>query len=116
MAGLPPKDWDPQDALANLTMEAAVFEEDNAKTVARLISEASPLAASRLVQIALYSTDERRSLEASKYLVDRVLGPVASPNGSGEETNPLEAALGAFVVEVEEHVAAAAASSEGDEA
>ena len=98
---LPPEEWDPQRALQSMVLESNFENEpDLAKITQKMVTDASPMAAQRIIQIAMFSHDERRALDASKYIVDRVLGPVTNPSGAGEEITPLEALLGDVVVDM----------------
>jgi hypothetical protein len=54
-----------------------------------------------IVQIALYSHDERRKLDASKYIVDRLLGRIGEEKDTGA-TSPLESLLADVVQTAED--------------
>lgn len=77
---------------AALTMEQATHpDETNEELTHRLFRENSPRVAMSLVHIALNGTSERLKLDAGKYIIDRVMGPV------GKETHRADSPLDAMV-------------------
>jgi len=69
-------EWDPVQALKNLTVEKA-FEsnETPAQQAKRLLSENLPVAVMSICHMATYSQIESIRFNAAKYVVDRTLGP-----------------------------------------
>jgi hypothetical protein len=86
--------WLPESAIEALNSERRTLypDETQAQTARRLMQENSPGAALSIIQIALYSPNDRLRLDASKYVIDRVLGRVGEDLNQGEDS-PLEAAL-----------------------
>ena len=86
-------DWLPDSAIEALNTERRVHtDETPAQTARRLMHENGPGAALSIIHIALYGSNERLRLDASKYVVDRVLGRVGDDVNQGEDS-PLDAAL-----------------------
>lgn len=93
------KDWDPEHDLAALTQEVDVTGKSEDAIAADIIRDAAPIAARSIVHIAMYSLDERKRLEAAKYIIDRRLGRVGEEKKDHEgEKTPLEDLLGDGVI------------------
>jgi len=90
-------DWPSDKELDAARMEAQVFGagpngegETPAATLRRLFEENSTKAALQIISLGNAAMSERVRLDASKYVVERVLGPLGSPDhgapGSLEHT------------------------------
>lgn len=80
--------WDPKTALQSLETDAVVNEEDEMKATRRLFKESAPGAAMSIIHLSMYAEHDRVRLDASKYVVERVLGPTGSDTSDAD--NPLE--------------------------
>lgn len=89
-------DWDVDQALADAVSERALLNTSYEEQTRRHLDQAAPAAAMSIINIALYSHDERRKLDASKYVVDRLLGKIGEEKDHGKGT-PLESLLGEVV-------------------
>lgn len=79
--------WVPDDALLALIMEKERFPgETNSKTATRLLDENAPIVAQSMIRLAIHSKSERTRLDAGKYVLDRILGPVSSPALASEDS------------------------------
>jgi hypothetical protein len=88
------EEWDPDKALASLTEETTLIDRgDSAETARRLLQHSLPAATASVIHIALHSHNERLRLEASKTILDRCLGTVASTDPLGRPLDPLEKVL-----------------------
>lgn len=86
-------EWVPEDAIEALSMERAASPSESLENLtARLFRENAPAAAMSIVHTALHGANERTRLDASKYVVERLLGKVGESNPVGA-VNPLEAFL-----------------------
>jgi hypothetical protein len=76
-------EWDPIEALKNLTMEKALNStETPVQQAKRLFSENLPVAVMAICHMATYSSTEVIRFNAAKYVVDRTLGADKTvPNG-----------------------------------
>lgn len=102
LGGMPREYWDSDEALANLQMEQSVHPEESDEDLAqRLFKEAAPQAAMALIHLSQHGMNENTRLNASKYITERVLGPVTSDTGTA--ASPLERLLGDFHKKLEEH-------------
>jgi hypothetical protein len=80
-------DWSHDDALAALNLERDMRPEETPEELTkRIFREGAPVAASRIVRVALTSPNERVAMDASKYIIDRTLGRVGD---NGEAVDPL---------------------------
>jgi len=71
----PYKEWDPNEALANLTMEKALEGMDNPiKLAKRLFDENLPLSVMSICHLAINSPNEGIRFNAARYVVDRTMG------------------------------------------
>lgn len=71
-----PKEWDANHALMMLSMERALDHKDSPQTVAkRLLEECLPIATMSLCHIAVHGDSEVMRFQASKYVVERTMGP-----------------------------------------
>jgi hypothetical protein len=78
------KEWDAEEALQNLTAERMLDDGDDLAASERIFAENAVGASLSIVHIALYSSNERLRLDASRYIVDRNLGRIG-------DTDPLKA-------------------------
>lgn len=101
-----------QDAMrAALTMERNLHPEESQEQLSqRLFKENAPNVAMQIVHIALNGTSERLKLDAGKYVIDRVLGPL------GRETHRADSPLDAMVRQMQQDAEnmANAAYNEGE--
>jgi hypothetical protein len=94
--------------LAALRQEREVFTDESLEAQSRrLLRESAPLAVTTVVNIARSGGSDRVRLDASKYLLDRVLGKVGD-DAFGDELDPLTA----FVKGVEAHANAGSSEKE----
>lgn len=69
-------DWNPFQALKNLTMERALDSTETPQTVAkRLLEENLPVSVMAVCHLATYSETEVIRLRAAQYVIDRTMGP-----------------------------------------
>lgn len=69
-------DWDPAKALEMLTMERALDSMESPQILAkRLLEECLPMATMSLCHIAVHGDSEVMRFQASKYVVERTMGP-----------------------------------------
>lgn len=98
------------DAVAMASIEQAQASAATEWTRSALIENA-PYAVAQIAHLARYAKNERIKLDASKYIVERVLGPAG---GKMEGTkSPLESLVGKLVEDAEEF-ANAATNGSGD--
>lgn len=101
------KMWIPDDALKSLVTERTLNPQESEETLSRrLFTENAAAATVSIIHTALHGTNERTRLDASKYIVERVLGRVGD-DAFGGEKSPVEAFLDDVVVEVEAYANAA---------
>jgi len=82
--------WVPDAALEALKLEAEFHPtETPTELTTRLFEENAPQAAMSIVHAALHSMNERVRFDASKYVVERLLGRVGDSNPIGAD-NPLD--------------------------
>lgn len=87
------KAWVPDDALASLVSERELNpDESDEQLTRRLFKENSAKAALQIVFVSNHGTNERTRLDASKYIVERVLGKIGDDVFEGAK-NPLEALM-----------------------
>jgi len=72
-----PGDWNPIKALENLTMERAFAGNDKTpqQIAKKLMEENLPVAVMALCHIATYGESEAMRFNASRYIVERTMGP-----------------------------------------
>jgi hypothetical protein len=76
--------WVPDEALAALSLEAQVHaDETSPERAKRLMTENADVAAAALIHIARHSPSERNRAEASKYILERVLGKAGDAPATG---------------------------------
>lgn len=94
-------DWDADAALQACVAEYQIMGTSYEEQTRQHLAQAAPAAARSIINIALYSHDERTRLRAAQYVVDRNLGriPEALQNGNGKD--PLEDLLADVVVTAE---------------
>jgi len=91
-----------------LGMERATHPDETTEELThRLFKENSPSVAMQIVHIALRGTSERLKLDAGKYVIDRVMGPV------GKETHRADSPLDALVRQMQDDVEKAANEAYG---
>jgi len=94
--------WIPDSAIEGLAMERDAHpSESDIELTRRQFRESSPAAAASIVHLALYSAVEKVRLDASKYVVERVLGKPGEENPHGR--TPLEALLEGVYKPIEEY-------------
>lgn len=72
-------DWNPFQALKNLTMERALDSTETPQTMAkRLLEENLAVSVMAICHLATYSETEMIRLRAAQYVVDRTMGPAQS--------------------------------------
>lgn len=80
-----PADWNPIEALKGLTMERALNSTDSPQVLARrLFEENLPLSVMSICHIAAYGESEAMRFNASRYVVERTMGPAeraSAPDG-----------------------------------
>jgi len=75
-------DWNPSDALKRLTMERALEGAGTPQTLAkRLFEENLPIAVMSICHIATWGESEAMRFNASKYVVERTMGPAQTSAG-----------------------------------
>jgi hypothetical protein len=83
-------DWLPDEAVEALNMDRSFHPEESlAETARRIYHENAPAAATSVVHIALYGSNERVRLAAAMYVTDRVLGRVGEDVNVGKDS-PLD--------------------------
>ena len=91
------KEWVTDDALAGLALERHLHpEEDEEATSRRLLRENVAIATQSLIHLAVHGSSDRLRLDASKYIIERVLGRVGD-DAFGATTSPVES----FVKDIE---------------
>ena len=84
------ENWVPDAALKGLITEREVHpEESEEQLTRRLFRENSAAAALGIIHVSKHGQNERTRLDASKYIVERVLGKVGDDAYEGEKS-PLE--------------------------
>lgn len=92
--------WLPENAASSLAMERAVHPEENEEqTARRLLRESAPNATMAILHLAMHGTNERTRLDASKYILERVLGKVGDDVYDGD-LSPITS----FIKEVTQYV------------
>lgn len=82
-------DWVPSDAIASLAAERQVHpEETEEDTARRLLKENVDRAVLGIVHISQHGSNEKMRFDASKYIVERVLGKAGEE--ATTEQNPIE--------------------------
>jgi hypothetical protein len=95
--------WEPTAAekAALLDAEMDLDDGDTAVTARRLFKENAPTAALSIIRMATHGSTERIKLDASKYILERVLGKVGD---DGEEIiSPIDAVLNGLTRDAENH-------------
>lgn len=95
------EEWDMKAALREASAIKDVGQISYADQTRHKFDEAAPAAAQQIINIALWGLDERRKLDAAKYIVDRVLGRIGEEKMADGKENPLEAMLGDVVRQAE---------------
>ena len=80
----------------------------NIELARAVLTEGAPFAAAKIVQLSQYASNERVQFDASKYIVERVLGPVGQKIEGAK--GPLQSMLEGMFADAEQH-----ANSEGAE-
>lgn len=90
------REWVPEEALDSLVTERTMREEESEEQLARrLLRENAGIAVHSIVHVAIHGTNERSRLDASKYILERVLGRVGD-DAFGQPDSPIQS----FVDEV----------------
>ena len=71
---VPAAEWNPREALQSLVFESQMDGGDAAAATSRILREHAILAAQSICHLAAYASTERIRMQASVYIVDRVLG------------------------------------------
>jgi hypothetical protein len=71
---VPQERWNPKEALQGLVFEAQMDGGDAGAATSRILREHAILAAQSICHLSAYAQTERIRLQASQYIVDRVLG------------------------------------------
>lgn len=101
--------WIADEALASLVTEREVHpDETEEQMTRRLFRENAANAALAIIHTAVHGTNERTRLDASKYVVERVLGKVGD-DAYDAEKSPLEALMEGVLKSAEEFTMVAAA-------
>ena len=92
----------PDDMVASLKTERSLLDPDmsEAEQSRHIFNEHAPAAAATIAHIAIHGTSERVRLDASKYVVERVLGRVGDDVGT---TDPLKDFMNSFFQKAEAH-------------
>jgi hypothetical protein len=75
------------DLLSSIKMERTLGpagSESDEALARRIFKENAPLAAASIAKLALHGQSERTRLDASKYVIERVLGPAGNDTGSSD--------------------------------
>ena len=100
--------WVADEALASLVSERQVHpEETEEQLTRRLFRENSANAALGIIHIAVHGANERTRLDASKYVIERVLGKVGDDAFQAEKS-PLESLMEGVLQQAEAFTTAAA--------
>lgn len=100
--------WIPDEALKGLVTEREVHPEESEEMLTRrLFRENSANAALGIIHIAVHGTNERTRLDASKYVVERVLGKVGD-DAFDAAKSPLESLMEGVLMQAEAYTTAAA--------
>jgi hypothetical protein len=88
-------DWVDEKALEAAKLEAQVWGkgpngegETPRQTLRRLFTENSTTAALNIIKLSNSASSERIRLDASKYIVERVLGPLTADSGKSDDLEP----------------------------
>lgn len=100
-----PRDYDPDAALLACVEEHTVMGTSYESQTRNTLEQAAPLAAQTIVNIAMYSVNEKLRLEAARYIVDRNLGRIGDERMDSAKSSPLEELLGDVVREAEHLIA-----------
>lgn len=99
--------WVPDDALSSLVTERTIHPEENDEATARrLLRENVAAVTLGIIHTAIHDPNSRVRLDASKYVVERVLGRV------GDDAYGATSPVADFISEVTEFVAANAQNEE----
>lgn len=66
--------WDPDEVVANLKLETESFDITHEELAKRKLRDNAAFAADAIIWLAMYSDNESMRFNASKYIVERVLG------------------------------------------
>jgi hypothetical protein len=107
-----PATWDPESALTSLVLEDHIEDEQDERRAAdRIFRESLPMSAKSITHLAAFGTTERIRLQASQYVVDRVMGKIRDATSLDGTEDPFLDLLGAVQVSNEEEAAIGRASS-----
>ena len=86
MPGSNDRDWLPDEALANLQTERAVYPEKTNEELARdILMTAAPMAAQSVAHLAMYAGNENVRLAAARYIIDGVVGGGFKASGGQDD-------------------------------
>lgn len=94
-------EWNPESALEGLAAERNVMEIDEAVQAESLFRENLPLAALMLIDLAKNGINEKIRLDASRYIVERIIGQLKDVDLNSTKGDPLLELLGQVVRDVE---------------
>ena len=95
--------WDSDEAISSLREERIITNESSEKMARRLLEQAAPLAAGRIIHLAMHSSNDNTSLAASRYITDKLY-----EDQTGAATSTWEKMLARAVSDVELHANAGA--------
>jgi len=96
------KDWIPDSAIEELTLRRALQGvEDPVRLAAELLKEALPLATMSMTHLAIHSPNEVVRMSASKYVLDRSMGPVSANTRPADERPAWDKIFDSVLVEVD---------------
>jgi hypothetical protein len=79
-------EWDSKAALESLVAETIdVYQGDTVKHAEMILHDNVALAALMIVHTIKHSPDEKKRLEASKYLIERVIGKAGEGKNAGDD-------------------------------
>lgn|SRR5690554_3200170 len=98
----------PEDLVASLREERSALDPDmtDAQHAKKIFAEHAAAAASTIAHIAIHGSSERVRLDASKYVVERILGRVGDDVG---EDDPIQKFMQGFIEKAEKFANAAGA-------
>lgn len=76
--------WDTDDAVSLLRAERTITDENPEQMAKRLLEQAAPLAAGRIIHIALHSSNDNTSFAAARYITDLMYEGAGSGDGKAK--------------------------------
>jgi hypothetical protein len=98
---MPKQDWDPAEVQRALDTELAAYGDERTMDdiARRKLNDAVPFAADALIHIVMHSENERHRLQASEYILNKVLGkPSDMPQGDPDKDDALTKLAGTVTV------------------